>query len=100
MEINKSFFTDYEERDLVWENLATEYYTQSLLAKSATQKAEDLKKALITLSRGKNSMRGNFVFTKTLRKGAVQYALIPELQEVNLEVYRAPEVESWSIKKI
>jgi hypothetical protein len=35
---------------------------------------------------------------KTLRKGAIQYAKIPELSGVNMESYRKKDAEYWSVR--
>ena len=54
---------------------------------------------LKTLSEGKTTEYGEFVFSKTLRAGSINYAAIPELLNVRLEEYRKADVESWSLTK-
>lgn len=45
----------------------------------------------------KNTEAAGVKITKIIRRGAVDYALIPEIQDIDLEQYRKPPVESWRL---
>jgi len=61
------------------------------------EEEEEIKKQLISLSEGKNSMGNGIRLTKCLRKGTVDYTKIPEIQGVDLEKYRKKAVSFWRI---
>lgn len=70
----------------------------------ASQKLKDLEKEeklareeLLSLSQNQNVMGSGIKLTRMLRKGNVEYNKIPELEAVNLEVYRKKPVEYWRI---
>lgn len=45
----------------------------------------------------KNTMGYGIKLTKVIRKGSVDYDLIPELQNINLDQYRKPSITTWRI---
>jgi putative phage-type endonuclease len=65
--------------------------------KSLQAEEEIIKKELIVLSQGQNSMGSGIKVYKCTRKGAVEYNKIPELQGINLEPYRKKSSEYWRI---
>lgn len=58
---------------------------------------ELLKKDLIKGAGSPRAKIANLKLTKVVRKGAVNYEAIPQLQGVNLDAYRKKPVESWRI---
>lgn len=58
---------------------------------------EAIKKELIALAQGKNAMGAGIKLAKCTRKGAVDYAKIPELKTVDLEAYRKKSSEYWKV---
>lgn len=56
-----------------------------------------IKKALITMADGKNSMGAGVKVSKCFRKGTIDYKVIPELQGLNLDVYRKKNIEYWRV---
>jgi putative phage-type endonuclease len=58
---------------------------------------ESIKKELISLAKGQNAMGSGIRVAKFMRKGAVDYKAIPELQNVDLEPYRKKGSEYWRI---
>lgn len=85
---------DYVKRgDEEWENLAQELKT---ILKIEDRK-EEIRKRLIALSGGLNSMGGGIKLSKVRRKGTVDYKSIPELSGVNLEKYRKSSIETYRI---
>ncbi len=57
---------------------------------------EELKRA----ANGKTTSFGEYIFLLKSRKGNVQYAHIPELDDVDLEAYRAPEIQYFELNKL
>jgi len=55
-------------------------------------------KSLLIQHAGKSSMKsGSGKLTRIMRKGAINYAEVPQLQGVDLEPYRKSVIESWRI---
>jgi hypothetical protein len=42
---------------------------------------------------------GGFIFNYSERKGSIEYGAIPELKNVNLELYRKEPVKVWTLEK-
>lgn len=61
------------------------------------EKEEEVKQRLIELADGRNAMGGGIKLMKVLKKGTVDYKVIPEIQEVDLEKYRKPPSEYWRV---
>ena len=58
---------------------------------------EKIKKELIEMAAGQNSMGGGIRLSKCMRKGSVDYGKIPLLQEIDLEPYRKKSTTYWRI---
>ena len=94
---------DYEEReDSLWDEAAYEF----LMLEKELQAYEDLKKKrdefrdrLIELANGRNSRGSGVKLTQSFPKGRVNYEAIPELKLVDLDKYREPAKERWTISK-
>lgn len=94
---------DYEEReDSLWEQAAFEF----LMLEKEMEQFEEIKKKrdefrdrLIELANGKNSKGRGIKLTQSFPKGRVNYEAIPELKLVDLDKYRAPAQERWTISK-
>jgi putative phage-type endonuclease len=76
-----------------WAKLAEEYKELCALE----ERKEAIRKELIELAEGQNSMGGGITLSKCTRKGSVDYAKIPELQGLDLEKYRKKSSEYWRI---
>lgn len=63
------------------------------------QKEQDLRDALISLSRGKSSIGGGVKLSRRVRRGAINYDAIPELDKVDLDKYRKDNVEYWNLSE-
>lgn len=61
---------------------------------------EEIKKEILRLTNEKNVVCGGFAYTKSLRKGSVKYADIPQLKNVNLDAYRGADITAWKLTKI
>lgn len=94
---------DYEEReDSLWDEAAYEF----LMLEKELEAYEDLKKKrdefrerLIELANGRNSRGRGIKLTQSFPKGRVDYDAIPELKLVDLDKYRSPPSERWTISK-
>ena len=73
-----------------WINIAAKLYTQQQITKQAIKYEEELKNKLKHLSKNCTHADGNFIFTKELRTGNIDWHAIPILQEINLEQFRKP----------
>lgn len=62
------------------------------------EKAEkELRELLISLAGRSNAKGEGITLSRILRKGAVDYSKIPELEGINLELYRKDPIETWRI---
>jgi len=58
---------------------------------------QELRQKLVKASCGQNTIGGGLKISKSIRKGAVDYKIIPELIGVDLEMFRSDPVVSWRI---
>jgi putative phage-type endonuclease len=94
---------DYEEReDELWEKAAFEF----LMLEKELEQYDDIKKKrdefrerLIELANGRNSRGSGVKLTQSFPKGKVNYEVIPELKLVDLDKYRGPAQERWTISR-
>jgi len=89
---------DFEVKtDEAWACQAIEWTKINEQLRILEQKEEALRKSLIAMSNNKNSMGSGVKVSRFIRKGNIDYTSIPELKEVNLEVYRKKPTEFWKI---
>lgn len=86
-----------EHNDDEWLKLAKELIQKQQDAESALQRCDEIKLRLQELAEGQNAIGGGVRVCKYMRKGTVQYKLIPELQDVDLDQYRTEAKEHWRI---
>lgn len=82
-----------------WAILACRWDQLAGQLKQLEQEEKDIKNQLISLCNGKSSMGGGIKVSKCHRKGVIDYTKIPELQGLNLDVYRKDPSEYWRIGK-
>lgn len=94
---------DYEEReDALWSQVA---YELLLLDKELEgyeeikKKRDEMKTYAIELANGRNSRGHGIKLTQSFPKGRVNYDAIPELKLVDLDKYRDPPSERWTLTK-
>ncbi len=89
---------DYEVKsgDL-WDIAASQWISVNQQLKEVEKQEKQLRETLISMSQNKNAVGGGIRITKVLRKGAVEYAAIPEVQNINLDLYRKKPVQSYRI---
>lgn len=83
--------------DESWIELAENYRLAYQELKEAEKLEKELKEKLIELAAQQSSMGSGIKLSKIAKKGTIDYSLIPELKEVNLEPYRKKTIEYWKI---
>lgn len=90
---------DYQNQDSEqWQQLISEYRKASETNSLSAQLMEEIKNQLIAMSGGSNSKGAGATLTKATRKGLVNYSQIPELQGVDVDVYRKSPSTYWSLR--
>jgi len=78
--------------------MATEGYRKaSDEIKKLEETQRQYKEKLLELSQGKISRGNGIRVTKIVKKGAIDYPSIPQLNGVDTEPYRKPSIEYWSV---
>lgn len=89
---------DYHTRDTnLWIHTAANWLEINEKLKEMEEKEKELRQQLINLSERKNSIGGGVKLTKIMRKGNIEYTRIPELNCIDLDVYRKDPTEVWRI---
>lgn len=88
----------YSQRnDQEWIETAKQYQETSSQIKWLESREKELRQSLINMTNGENSEGGGLKVTKFIRKGAIPYSEIPEIQVLDLEKHRKKPIESWRI---
>lgn len=91
---------EYEEReDSEWTEVSRHWLEIKEKIELLQEQEKALKEQLIALAKEESSKGGGIRLLKSFRKGVVQYDQIPELEGVDLERYRAPAKESWTLMR-
>lgn len=90
---------DYGQMDEVWERAANLLWETESRIKQDQKVAKALKEELKASAEGRNAKAGDYRLCVTRKRGGVDYSKIPELESVDLEIYRKSPIESWSLKK-
>lgn len=89
---------DYVERDdALWEECVTRWMEITRSIRALEKDEEDARKQLVFLSGESNTRGAGISLCQVQRKGAVDYAKIPQLQGVDLDLYRKGSISSWRI---
>jgi putative phage-type endonuclease len=89
---------DYLKRnDLEWRELSERYLNVKTRLKQYESEEKYLREALVKASTGKASIGGGLKLSKIVRKGAIDYKIIPELIGIDLEMFRSDPVVSYRI---
>ncbi len=93
-----------EEQDLSadpkWRHAALRYREVRLRLENAASEEHQLRATLECMATARRTYGGGVEVLKSSRKGAVDYAAVPELRGVNLEPYRKPPVAVVKINLI
>lgn len=89
---------DYVKRcDPQFMGLCEQYKEAKRQLKECQEREKFLRDALILESGECNSIAEGLKLTKSVRRGSINYAIIPELRELDLDMYRSDHVVSWRI---
>jgi len=89
---------DYiEKSDVQWMEACQEYSLAKEMMKQVELKEKKAKEKLIELSQNQPSQGYGIKTVKVARKGSIDYTLAPQLKGVDLEEFRKPTTEYWSI---
>jgi putative phage-type endonuclease len=92
---------DYiEKKDNYWLSLTDGYRSYSRQIKEMEEKQKSIREKLISESNGQSSIGGGIRVIKSMRKGLVDYRKIDVLKGIDLEKYRKPASEVWTINEI
>ncbi len=91
---------DYIQRnDNEWAYYSEQYIDIKSEIRKLERQQEKIKNKLIHLSGESNSKGGGISVSKITRKGNIEYSIVPELKEVNLEQYRKDDYFFWKISE-
>lgn len=91
---------DHTERDESWTKIAQELSNAQQARKHFALLEADLKLKLEELSEDASSKGGDFMFTRVMSKGGVDYKAIPQLSGVDLDSYRKAGFARWKLTKV
>lgn len=80
-----------------WVKIADEWKELSSYIETLKESQEELRNKLIAFANGQNSKGNGVRVTRSISKGVVDYKKIPELIGVDLELYRKPSSEKWTL---
>lgn len=89
---------DYEEkRDDTWDTLSFMYLQTNKKIKDLELEEKSLREQLIKQAQNRNCRGNGIIVSRSFPKGRVDYDAIPELKNVNMDIYRKPSKEQWRI---
>lgn len=92
---NEKTYIEREDED--WQQAAQEWMEANSYMKLLVEQEQVLREKLISLSDGNNCKGFGISICNVSRKGNIDYAKIPQLKDVDLELYRKPATSSWRI---
>ena len=81
-----------------WNNAAQEWKTIQQQIKELESRQKEVKDRLLTIASGRPSKGYNVTVSRTIKKGAIDYAKVPELDGVDLDAYRKDSREEWGVR--
>jgi len=91
---------DYEKRhDMAWVSAAGEWVNVSTELETLKAKEAEYRELLIQLAENQNTIGQGVKVQKIVRKGNIDYTLIPELNGIDVEKYRKKSVQSWRLSR-
>lgn len=91
---------DYHKRDLEWVKQAERLLEIKEKRKSLEKQEKEEEKSLRSLSNDENSFFNELRYTKSIRKGRVDYGNIPALEGIELDPYRKPNSSMWTLSRV
>lgn len=83
--------------DETWKETSRKWLNIHRQLESLESEEKSVREALIQMAGSQNAIGGGVRLTRSLRRGNVQYAQIPELQNIDLEKYRKEHIEIWRL---
>lgn len=93
--MNQRDFVNREDKE--WTETTQKWLNIHGQLETLEEEEKKLRETLIQMAGGQNVMGGDVRLTRSLRKGNVNYAQIPELQNIDLEKYRKEPIEVWRL---
>lgn len=78
-----------------WAQLASNWRSVRAQLQELESHEETLRRQLVSICEKQSSVGAGIRLSKVLRKGNVNYKLIPELKDVNLDKFRGSPIETW-----
>lgn len=92
---------DYVNReDSAWMETSQKWLEVQKQLETLDSEEKILRESLIQMADNQSSLGGGIKLARSIRKGNVQYAQIPELQGLDLEKYRKSPSEYWRLSAI
>jgi putative phage-type endonuclease len=95
--------TEYDimrNRSAEWKRIVLQYQDAKKRKEDAEEEEKQLKNILIEMADGKKTEGGGIILDFVERKGAIEYSLVPELKDVDLEPFRKPSIKYAQIKEV
>jgi hypothetical protein len=83
--------------DEIWNEAAENYRLAKFQLKKFEATEKQLRNQLIEMTKGVNTLGCGIKVEKNSRKGNVDYTLIQELKNLDLDQYRKPSFDVWRI---
>ena len=91
---------DYVTRDDdLWNTVTKELVERLEKGKENDAAIKELKATLVSMAGDSNVRGGGISLSKSIRKGHIEYAKVPELQNVDLEAYRKEAITVWTVNQ-
>ena len=84
-----------ERDDPVWLEASSRWLKLRSEIAHLEEEERKMRDQLISMSNNASAIGGGVRLVRTTRKGAVQYAQIPELKGLDLDQYRKDPIEVW-----
>lgn len=92
---------DFEKKDdESWKETAQEWRLISNQMKELENREKQLRDSLISMSNNRNAMGHGIKVSTYPRKGSVDYSSIPEIRNIDLELYRKKTSKCWKITSL
>jgi len=86
---------DFEDMEGDWIQVARELGSVTELLKPLESREKELREMLKKLSNNRNCKGGGYKFSTYMQPGADDYKKVPELNGVNLDLYRKAPFQKW-----
>jgi len=96
-ELTDKDYKDMSQNDL-WREYEDRYSTLNQLMDFYKEEMDTIKVALIEMAENQNCQSNTLKLYKSIRKGSIDYKQIPELKSLDLEKYRKPNSEVWTLR--